>query len=93
MKVPKISAMTLSTDGMWSGSSNTNNDHHLSSLQDAFDKIKKWMDDPEEIAWRVIDADNLVIYLSDIKYKDRVVKSAKTNFNVDISDVRVGFPK
>ena len=48
---------------------------------------------PRRIAWRVIDADNLVIYLSDIKYKDRVVKSAKTNFNVDISDVRVGFPK
>mgnify|MGYP003407235948 FL=1 len=72
----------------WSGWSNSKT-KTLSSIDDAVLKIKN---DPE-IAHRIIDADNLIIWVSDMQWADRAIISAKTNFGVEITDVRVGFPE
>lgn len=88
-KRPKISAMTF--DGnMWSGWS-TDCGGGIESLSDAVEKIKN---DPE-IAWRIIDADNMKIYVSDMRVAERSIRSAKVNFGVDIptENVFVGFPE
>jgi hypothetical protein len=87
MIVPKISAMTF--DGFeWSGWSNANGQKHLASIEDAVSKIKN---DPE-LDFRIIDADNLIIYVSDLDFSERAIRSAKANFGVDISNIIVGFP-
>jgi hypothetical protein len=84
---PNISAMTF--DGnMWSGWSTDYGG--IESLSDAVERIKK---DPE-IAWRIIDADNMKIYVSDMRVAERSIRSAKVNFGVyiPIENVFVGFP-
>ena len=89
--IPKLGAYTF--DGQyWSGESNSHGDLSLRSLKEALYFVKKWMEDPSEKAWCIIDGDNKVIYLSDLVHKETRIKSAKNNFGVDISDVRVGFP-
>lgn len=89
MATPKISAMTF--DGSnWSGWSNSKGQRNLLSMNDAVAKVQN---DPE-LGFRIIDADNLKIYLSDMAFAQRAIQSAKTNFGVDIpmSSVFVGYP-
>ena len=75
----KLSAMTF--DGKyWSGWSNSTGKEWLKSISHAVELIKK---DPEQ-GWRIIDADNLKIYVSDMKFAERAILSAKSNFGVDI---------
>lgn len=73
----------------WSGWSNSKHTE-LTSLNDA---VVKCQNDPE-LGFRIIDADNLKIYVSDMAFAERGIKSAKTNFGVDIpmSNVFVGYP-
>lgn len=73
----------------WGGWSNSGT---LSDLKDMEDAVRKVKNDPE-LGFRIVDADNLVIYVSDMEYAERSIISAKTNFGVDITDIRVGYPK
>ena len=87
MTKPKICAMTF--DGKtWGGWSNSGSINDLKNMEDAVRKVKKH----PELGFRIIDADNLVIYVSDMAYAERAVMSAKTNFKVDITDIRLGYP-
>ena len=84
----KISAKTF--DGKyWSGWSNSK-EEQLIDIADAIQKIKN---DPEQ-GFIIIDADNLRIAVSDLKYMGRAIKSAKINFNVDIpiQNIILGYP-
>ncbi len=90
LNIPKISAMNYDGETWW-GWSNSGGDKHVTSLQDAVNKVTRDV----ELGYRIIDADNLVIYISDIKFANNAIKSAKVNFNVDIplENVVVGLPK
>ena len=89
MKKPNISAMTFDGE-YWSGWSNSGDKQNVLSISDAVQKIKK----NPELGFRIIDADNLKIWVSDISFAERAIMSAKTNFGVDIpaQNVFIGFP-
>jgi len=93
MTVPKLSAMVF--DGTyWSGWSNSTETQIL-SMNDAIDKIKDQYQNyaHETFAHKIIDADNKIIWLSDMKHKENATRSAMVNFGVDITDIRLGYPQ
>lgn len=92
MVTPKLSAMVFDGE-YWSGWSNST-ETTMSSINDAIDKIKdQYQRFPDEtFAHRIIDVDNLIIWLSDMKHKENAIRSAKVNYNVDITDIRLGYP-
>lgn len=75
----KLSAMVWN-GAYWSGWSNATGTEWLKSISHAVELIKK---DTEQ-GWLIIDADNLKIYVSDIKFAERAIFSAKSNFGVDV---------
>jgi hypothetical protein len=84
---PKISAMIF--DGViWSKWSNYKGESQIASLNDAVSKIKN----NPECGYYIIDADNMKIFVSDMVFAERAIKSAKVNFGVDITDIAIGFP-
>ena len=91
-KIPKLGVYVTSDGENWSGRSNTC-EVKISTLQEAVNWIKYWIEDPTEIAWSIIDADSKVIYLSDLEYKESRIEHAKIIFDVDITDIRIDFPE
>jgi len=79
-KVKQISAMTYDGEH-WTGWSNAKGENHVKDIEIAKQLIK----DNKELEWFIIDADNLVIYVSSKDYAERTIKVAKVNFNVEIS--------
>lgn len=81
--------MVLDKNG-WAGWSNSKK-KQIYSMSDAVEKIKR----DTGLGWRIIDADNLKLYVSDTEHIAMGIKSAKVNFGVDIpaENVFIGFPK
>lgn len=85
--------MVLDQHG-WSGWSNSKckpTEPHVYDMSDAVEKIKH----NRGLGWRIIDADNLKLYVSDAEHAESGIKSAKVNFGVDIpaENIFIGFPK
>lgn len=90
--VPQISAFVLDDHG-WAGWSNSEGEAQLVDIDDAVAQILRISQTScQDIEWQIIDADNMKIYVSSGSVSDNAVKSAKVNFNVDITDVIIGFP-
>lgn len=80
------SAMTFDGE-TWSGWSSQSG---LTSIEEAVSKIRQ---DPE-LGFRIIDASSKKIWVSDEKFIERAIASAKTNYNVDIprESIHIGYP-
>ena len=81
-----MARITVSTfDGIEWNSSN-----ELNSIDIAFDLIKN----NPGIAWRIIDIDNKILYVSDIKYvnRSRMIAHGTYNISIPFSNIFVGMP-
>jgi hypothetical protein len=94
IRIPKLAAFIL-IDETWGGWTNSNSkgEKQLLSLRHAVAKIM--VDDDYLNGYYLIDADNLKIYLSDMKHAKFTQKTALTNFGVAITDenITVGLPE
>lgn len=82
--------MVLTAYG-WGGWSNAPQASQcITSLQQVVSLVKS---DPDIISYYIIDADQLKIWVPNHDYTEFVINRAKNSFNVDISNIIIGFPE